>query len=304
MKIGAVIVAAGMSSRMDSFKPMLNIGSISAAKRVISTLQQGGSEITVVVTGNHADTLEKHLAKCGVLFLRNERYAETDMFCSARIGLTYLRDKCEKVLFTPIDVPLFNAKTVCSLTGSDARIAIPKCCGEEGHPILLTREAIDKVLNFEGDLGLKGAIANANLPTEYIDVKDKGILFDMDTPEDYSSLLKWHNKQMLRPLVGLSLAREEKFFDAYCAQFLNLIRDTNSVKAACTRMKLSYSKARKLLDTIERNTGLTVVMSQQGGIEGGYTELTEEGIKLIEKFTMFESESRKVIDEMFKQYFD
>ena len=42
MKTGAVIVAAGMSSRMGEFKPMLNIGSISVAQRVIATLKQAG----------------------------------------------------------------------------------------------------------------------------------------------------------------------------------------------------------------------------------------------------------------------
>ena len=39
MQIGAVIVAAGMSSRMGDFKPMLNIGSISIAQRVVATFQ-------------------------------------------------------------------------------------------------------------------------------------------------------------------------------------------------------------------------------------------------------------------------
>ena len=33
MQFGALIVAAGMSSRMGEFKPMLNIGSISIAQR-------------------------------------------------------------------------------------------------------------------------------------------------------------------------------------------------------------------------------------------------------------------------------
>ena len=37
MQIGALIVAAGMSSRMGDFKPMLSIGSISVAQRVIAT---------------------------------------------------------------------------------------------------------------------------------------------------------------------------------------------------------------------------------------------------------------------------
>ena len=41
METGAVVVAAGMSSRMGEFKPMLSIGSISIAQRVINA-QAGG----------------------------------------------------------------------------------------------------------------------------------------------------------------------------------------------------------------------------------------------------------------------
>ena len=40
MSIGAVIVAAGMSSRMGDFKPLLSIGSQSIAQRIVSTLRQ------------------------------------------------------------------------------------------------------------------------------------------------------------------------------------------------------------------------------------------------------------------------
>ena len=36
MQTAALIVAAGMSSRMGDFKPMLNIGSISIAQRVVA----------------------------------------------------------------------------------------------------------------------------------------------------------------------------------------------------------------------------------------------------------------------------
>ena len=101
MTTGALIVAAGMSSRMGDFKPMLNIGSISIAQRVIATFQQAGVEKIVMVTGYNAAALERHLAGNGVVFLRNENFETTQMFDSARIGLAYLRDKCDRVLFTP-----------------------------------------------------------------------------------------------------------------------------------------------------------------------------------------------------------
>ena len=44
MKYAALITAAGMSSRMGEFKPMLNMGSISIAQRVVSTFRQAGVE--------------------------------------------------------------------------------------------------------------------------------------------------------------------------------------------------------------------------------------------------------------------
>ena len=48
MEIGALIVAAGMSKRMGEFKPMLSIGSISVAQRVVATLSQAGVSKIVI----------------------------------------------------------------------------------------------------------------------------------------------------------------------------------------------------------------------------------------------------------------
>ena len=62
LQTAALIVAAGMSSRMGVFKPMLNIGSISIAQRVIATLQQAGVDRIVMITGYNAIQLERHLS--------------------------------------------------------------------------------------------------------------------------------------------------------------------------------------------------------------------------------------------------
>ena len=105
MQTGALIVAAGKSSRMGDFKPMLQLGSISIAQRVINNFRQAGISKIVVVTGYRADVLECHLASNNVIFLRNEDYENTHMFDSVRIGLEYLKGKVDTVLFTPVDRP-------------------------------------------------------------------------------------------------------------------------------------------------------------------------------------------------------
>ena len=77
MRTAALIVAAGMSSRMGQFKPMLNIGSITIAQRVVDTFRQAGIRKIVMVTGYNAVMLERHLAGSDVIFLRNDRYETT-----------------------------------------------------------------------------------------------------------------------------------------------------------------------------------------------------------------------------------
>lgn len=190
MRTGAVIVAAGMSARMGAFKPMLHIGDLSMARRVAATLRQAGADLIVMVTGFNADALERHLADTGIVFLRNERYETTPMFASACIGLRYMEDKCDRVLFTPVDVPLFAAATVRALLASGGKLGCPVCEGRSGHPILIASGLIPGLLADPGQDGLRGALARCGEPIVQVPVEDRGILYDADTPEDYKALLR------------------------------------------------------------------------------------------------------------------
>lgn len=192
MQTAAVIAAAGMSSRMGDFKPMLNIGSVSIARRVVAAFRQAGVDRIVMVTGHNAAALERHLSGDGIVFLRNASYETTHMFDSACIGLEYIRDKCDRVLFTPVDIPLFTAATVRALLSSEAELACPVCEGERGHPLLIAASLIDRLLNDSGEEGLRGALKRSGVAMTEVAVPDRGVLYDADTPEDYQALLQYH----------------------------------------------------------------------------------------------------------------
>ena len=51
MSIGAVIVAAGMSTRMKDFKQLMKIGDLTMAERVIVNFRRAGVKDIVMVTG-------------------------------------------------------------------------------------------------------------------------------------------------------------------------------------------------------------------------------------------------------------
>ena len=303
MQTGALIVAAGMSSRMGEFKPMLNIGEISIAQRVVATFQQAGVEKIVMVTGHNAMELERHLARSGVIFLRNEKYRTTQMFDSACIGLAYLRDKCGRVLFTPVDIPLFTADTVRALLASDAPLACPVCNGKSGHPVLISAALIDPILRDSGENGLQGALARCGAELTPVPVPDGGILHDVDTPEDYHALLKYHNEQFVRPVVSVALAKEKPFFDHQTAMLLTLVEETHSVRAACQRMQMSYSSGWNVIRALESQLNYPLIQRSQGGAGGGSSSLTAEGTALLRQYDSYAAAIRDYAVEHFDDYF-
>ena len=304
MTTGALIVAAGMSSRMGDFKPLLNIGSISIAQRVVATFQQAGVDKIVMVTGYNATALERHLAGNGIVFLRNEEFETTHMFDSARIGLAYLKDKCDRVLFTPVDIPLFTAATVQALLASESALAAPVCEGETGHPTLIASELIPALLADSGEGGLRGAFERCGVPLTPVPVRDRGILHDADTPEDYRALLAYHNEQLVRPVLNVSLAREKVFFDARTAMLLILVAETESVRMACQRMQMSYSSGWNVIRTLESQLGRTLIRRSQGGAGGGKSRLTEDGERLLGRYEAYTAALRESAGELFESYFE
>ena len=65
--IGGVILAAGLSSRMKDFKPLLPIGNTTFIKRLILQMRTVGVEKIVVVTGHcHAKLTEHQIGRAHV----------------------------------------------------------------------------------------------------------------------------------------------------------------------------------------------------------------------------------------------
>ena len=304
MTNAALIVAAGMSSRMGDFKPMMNIGSISIAQRVVATFQQAGVEKIVMITGYNATLLERHLAGNGIVFLRNEEFRTTQMFDSVCIGLRYLKDKCDRVLFTPVDIPLFTAATVRALLETDAPLACPAVDGETGHPTLIAASLFDRILSDSGSDGLRGALERCGAGMTLLPVEDRGILHDADTPEDYKALLKFHNEQLVRPVLSVSLAREKVFFDSRAAMLLQLIDETQSVRSACQRMQMSYSGGWNVIRRLESQLSRTLIRRSQGGAGGGKSSLTEDGKLLLERYTAYSDALRDQAGALFERYFE
>lgn len=193
----AVIVAAGMSSRMGQFKPLLPLNGKPMIQHIIDTLCAYGVGQIVVVTGNNAGALETALCGCRVQFVYNEHYAQTQMFDSAKLGLQCVHAFYRDVFFTPADTPLFSTTVLEQLSRTEGAFICPTFHGYEGHPILLRQSAVDRLLTDCGDGGLRCAIERQHIDKVCVEVAERGILFDADTPADFERIKRISDEESL-----------------------------------------------------------------------------------------------------------
>ena len=188
-RIGAVVAAAGLSSRMGAFKPLLPFDGATVIERCIANLRAAGAAEIVVVTGHRGAALSERLRGSGVRCVHNPAYAETQMFDSLLLGLRALPPDCGRVLLTPGDVPLVQPETVRALLAAEGGFICPVCAGRRGHPVALDARYIPALLAYGGEGGLRGAVAALGIPTAEVETHDVGMLRDLDTPADYDAVL-------------------------------------------------------------------------------------------------------------------
>lgn len=307
MQTGAIISAAGHRSSNSPFQPMLPIGDTTAIKRIIITLQRAGISPIVVITGDCAEELEKHISKMRVVCLRNESYATTQMFESICLGLNYIEDLCDRVLVMPARCPLFLTESIKKLLMETAAIVCPVYEGRRGHPILISREWIPGITSYEGERGLRGFLhqPEVEMVVKEVPLDDQGIIQPIETDEDCANAMDSlrHGKIPLHSKTQIYLESDEVFFGPGIAQFLQLIDHTGSMQTACTQMHMSYTKGWKIMKTAERQLGYPLLITQSGGAEGGFSQLTPKTKDFLERYLKMEIELKRQGERLFEQYF-
>ena len=107
----------------------------------------------------------------------------------------------------------------------------------------------------------------------------------------------------IRPRIKVQLTGSEPFFGPGVRTLLEWIREEGSVRDACEKMGLSYSKGRKMLDRAEKELGYTIVERSPGGKNGGGARVSDEGLKILEKYERFEKELTETAAEKYREIF-
>lgn len=94
----------------------------------------------------------------------------------------------------PVDIPLVKSETIKSLINehnkNPGKIICPVFGGTRGHPPLIPGNLVPVIVQWSKEGNLRDVLNSySNLAFE-VEVDDKGILIDIDTQNDYESLLK------------------------------------------------------------------------------------------------------------------
>jgi molybdenum cofactor cytidylyltransferase len=190
--IGAVILAAGQSRRMGRNKLLLPYRSATVIETVVTevTACSAVSDV-VVVTGHVPDRITALLAPYPVRCVFNPRYARVEMIVSLQTGLRALSSAVQAALIIPGDHPRLRRDIVQQVSAAyePGAIVIPSYQLKRGHPLLIDRVWWNELLALPETASLRDFIRAHEQHIRYVVVDTDSVLQDLDTPEEYQSLI-------------------------------------------------------------------------------------------------------------------
>ena len=202
-RIAAMVLAAGLSSRMSEFKPLLKFGTKTVLERVVEAFWHAGVADVRVVVGHRNHELIPILQQRNVRWIKNERYQE-GMLSSVKAGVASIEQDIDGFFVTPVDIPLVRTRTITAIVNafreSGKLICYPNFMGRRGHPPLISTQYRDEILLWDKPGGLKGFLQQREVGAIDLNVQDEGILLDMDTLEDYQRLLEIYKNTEIFPV--------------------------------------------------------------------------------------------------------
>jgi molybdenum cofactor cytidylyltransferase len=184
----AILLAAGRSSRMGAFKPLLPFGNKTVIECCIDYLRAGGVDEIVVVLGHRADDIRQQVSQ--VKFALNPD-PDSAMGASIAAGVRELPETAHATLIALVDHPAIPPTVVSTLLESwksGARLVIPTWQGRGGHPVLVDLSFKAELLNLPASGGLRALFDAHRNEVTRVPVASPFVARDMDTWDDYTSL--------------------------------------------------------------------------------------------------------------------
>ena len=197
--LAAIILAAGDSTRMGTPKALLpDPDGRPFVARVVRAFAAAHIRDVVIVTGSQHAAIVKAVAAdqppISPVFVTNPQ-PSLGQVSSLWIGLDAAAQPClDGVLVIPVDMPMVRLSTIRQVIEAwertHAPVVRPAVGKRHGHPVLFDRVVFDALRHAPLTEGARAVVhANADRLVN-VPVDDEGCLIDIDTPADYTAIVK------------------------------------------------------------------------------------------------------------------
>lgn len=194
--IVAVILAAGLSSRMKKNKLLLPLGDTTVIEHVVKTVLSSKVDYVIVVLGRDHEFIRNLLKSYPIRMLYNDQY-EKGQSTSIIKGLETLpRTGVDGVLFAMGDQPLITIEGLNAIIDAFAtqkgKIIVPVDTesGKKGAPVLFDQSFFSDIRKIEGDQGGKVVIRQYPDAVYECEIQNAVFFDDIDTEDAYESIIE------------------------------------------------------------------------------------------------------------------
>jgi molybdenum cofactor cytidylyltransferase len=189
LKVGAVILAAGGSSRFGEPKQLLTFHGETLVRRAMRVATEAGCSPVVVVVGESGPAIREELRETSAVVVENPKW-QRGLGTSIRTGVDYLSDSTDAVVLLTCDQPLLDSTIVADLIAQHERTGKPivasRYANTLGVPALFDRSCFAALLSLPDDSGAKSLIAARSDEVASVPFEEGAI--DIDTREDFQRL--------------------------------------------------------------------------------------------------------------------
>ena len=86
-------------------------------------------------------------------------------------------------------------------------------------------------------------------------------------------------------------------------ELLRRVEKMKSLHRAANQMGMSYSKAWRLIQTLEERLGFALLERKVGGLSGGGSRVTPQGKDLMNHYEGFRKDAEKGLEKIYRKHF-
>lgn len=192
MNVSAIIMAAGLSKRMNQEKLKMKIDNKYIFEYIFETVENCKSCFDEVIVVAKDETILNKAFHLGFKTVRSE-ISYLGQSASIKLGIQN-SSVADAYMFFVADQPFIKEDTIKKLIGAleenPNKIIVPFYNGVNGNPTIFPKTFNNDLLKLEGDTGGKLIIKDNEADLIKVHIQTNNEFIDIDTVEDYERVVK------------------------------------------------------------------------------------------------------------------